>query len=113
MKLFLFVFAVLKVTLCVAKSSSAVYGTNFFAESQSTYYDGYAQAWRYLGWYVQCGSPSDRYEGSGDGEGGSQHSGSGDDQRYYGNNYCQRFLIWAAVRSSSFRLPKTVYSSSF
>lgn len=72
---------------------SGAYGTNLFAESSSTEYDGYQQAWRYLGWYVKCGAPSDRYEDSGD----EQHSGSGDNNRYQGNNYCQRYLMWAAV----------------
>ena len=72
---------------------SGAYGTNLFAESSSTYYDGYQQAWRYLGWYVKCGAPSDRYESSND----EHHSGSGDNNRYQGNNYCQRYLMWAAV----------------
>ena len=71
---------------------SGAYGTNLFAESSSTEYDGYQQAWRYLGWYVKCGAPSDRYD-----EGSGSHDGSGDNQRYQGNNYCQRYLIWAAV----------------
>lgn len=72
------------------------YGYNFFADSQSTYYDGYQQAWRYLGWYVKCGYPSDRYN---DGQDSKSHSGSQDGNGYYGNNYCQRYLIWAAVSS--------------
>lgn len=76
---------------------SGAYGTNLFAESESNYYDGYQQAWRYLGWYVKCGYPSDRYE---DGGSGSQDGGSGDNQRWEGNNYCQRYLIWAAVSLS-------------
>jgi len=71
---------------------SGAYGTNLFAESSYTEYDGYQQAWRYLGWYVKCGAPSDRYD-----EGESSHSGSGDNQRYQGNNWCQRYLMWAAV----------------
>lgn len=75
-------------------SDSDVYGVNFFAESDSTYYDGYQQAWRYLGWYVACGSPSDRYYDNGSGS----HD-SNDNQRYQGNMYCQRYLMWAAVSS--------------
>ena len=72
------------------------YGTNFFADSDISYYDGYQQAWRYLGWYVKCGAPSSRYD-----EQEHSHSGSQDNnnnQRYSGNNWCQRYLIWAAVR---------------
>jgi hypothetical protein len=71
------------------------YGTNFFADTLNAYYDGYQQAWRYLGWYVKCGYPSDRYD---DGDGSGDHSGDEDeDSSYQGNNYCQRYLIWAAV----------------
>jgi hypothetical protein len=71
---------------------SGAYGTNLFADSSNKYYDGFQQAWRYLGWYVKCGYPSDRYDES------DSHSRSEDNnQRWEGNNYCQRFLIWAAV----------------
>ena len=71
---------------------------NFFADTQSSYYDGYQQAWRYLGHLVKCGYPSDRYDEE---DSHSQHSSDGDG-RYSGNNYCQRYLLWAAV-SSTFR----------
>ena len=75
--------------------SSSIYGTNAYADSSSTYYDGYAQAWRYLGWYVDCNGGSSRYyDRSGGGGGGS---GSQDQSSYVGNNYCQRYLMWAAV----------------
>ena len=80
------------------------YGQNFFADTQSTYYDGYQQAWRYLGHLVKCGAPSNRYDEEDD---KSQHSGDGDDQRYRGNNWCQRYLVWAAV-SSLFFLPRCI-----
>jgi hypothetical protein len=73
-------------------ASSDPYGRNFFVDSASTYYDGYQQAWRYLGWYVKCGYPSDRYN---EDDGHSHHNDDG--STYTGNNYCQRFLIWAAV----------------
>ena len=72
--------------------SSSVYGTNAYADSSATYYDGYAQAWRYLGWYVDCNGGSSRYYDRSGGGG----SGSGDES-YVGNNYCQRYLMWAAV----------------
>ncbi len=71
-------------------SYSSVYGTNYYADTQQTYYDGYAQAWRYLGWYVDCNGGSSRYYQQ------SHHSHSGDSY-YIGNNYCQRYLMWAAV----------------
>jgi hypothetical protein len=76
-----------------SNSSSGAYGVNFFADSENTYYDGYQQSWRYLGWYVHCGSPSDRYNGDGS-RSGSQDS---DESRYQGNMFCQRYLMWAAV----------------
>jgi hypothetical protein len=72
---------------------SSVYGRNYYADTQQTYYDGYAQAWRYLGWYVDCNGGSNRYYGQ------SQHSHSGDNYNI-GNNYCQRYLMWAAVSSA-------------
>ena len=73
---------------------SGAYGTNLFADSLNNYYDGYQQAWRYLGWYVKCGYPSDRYDEE---DSHSRSHDSEDNQRWEGNNYCQRFLIWAAV----------------
>jgi hypothetical protein len=68
-----------------------------FVDSESTYYDGYQQAWRYLGWYVKCGSPSDRYSNQ------QHHSHSADSSASEEsvNHYCQRYLIWAAVRWTS------------
>lgn len=75
-------------------SANAVYGYNLFADTSNNYYDGYQQAWRYLGWYVKCGYPSDRYEDNDS----NSHSGSEDNGNdWVGNNYCQRYLIWAAV----------------
>jgi len=76
---------------------SSVYGSNGYAESTSTYYDGYAQAWRYLGWYVECNGGSSRYY---DRSEHSHESGSGD-QQVFGNNYCQRYLMWAAVSTAT------------
>jgi len=74
---------------------SSIYGTNAYADSSSTYYDGYQQAWRYLGWYVDCNGGSSRYYEQ------SHHSGSGD-QQVYGNNFCQRYLMWAAYVDESY-----------
>ena len=69
------------------------YGFNFYTDSSDAYYDGYQQAWRYLGWYVSCGTPSDRYNNNGSGS----HGGSGEQNQWQGNNYCQRYLMWAGV----------------
>ena len=86
-------------------SSTNAYGSNLFVDSSTSYYDGYQQAWRYLGWYVKCGSPSDRYDeddhsGEHD-EPDDRNLGSGDQNRWQGSNYCQRYLIWAAVSIAS------------
>jgi len=70
-------------------STSGAYGTNFFIDSSEAEYDGYQQAWRYLGWYVECGNPSDRYSKSG------SHDSNDDDGDYQANNWCQRYLMWA------------------
>jgi len=80
-------------------SYSSIYGSNAYADSSSTYYDGYAQAWRYLGWYVDCNGGSNRYYGGSDSH---SHSGSGDEQESYGNNFCQRYLMWAAYVDESY-----------
>lgn len=68
------------------------YGKNFFAESESTEYSGYQQAFRYLGHLVKCGYPSDRY----DEEDSHEKSHDSNEERWRGNNYCQRYLVWAA-----------------
>jgi hypothetical protein len=52
-----------------------------FVDGAETYYDEYAQAWRMLGFYIDCDEVNNdrrRLEGDGDG--------------------CQRYLLWAAVR---------------
>lgn len=74
---------------------SSLYGANYYADTTNTYYDGYQQAWRYLGWYVDCNGGSSRYyQRSGHG------GGKSGDNYMIGNNFCQRYLMWAAVRSS-------------
>lgn len=73
---------------------SSVYGSNYYADSEQTYYDGYAQAWRYLGWYVDCNGGSSRYYERSQ---HSHHSNDGNSDKI-GNNFCQRYLMWAAVR---------------
>jgi hypothetical protein len=72
--------------------SSSVYGRNAYADTSQTYYDGYAQSWRYLGWYVDCNGGSNRYYQRSGGGGGSG-SGSNDQSSKVGNNYCQRYLM--------------------
>eukprot|EP00536_Pseudo-nitzschia_multiseries_P012322 jgi/Psemu1/260480/estExt_Genewise1Plus.C_4660012 len=76
--------------------SSSIYGSNAYVDSSQTYYDGYSQAWRYLGWYVDCNGGSSRYYSRG------SHSGSQDQSSNFGNNYCQRYLMWAAYVDESY-----------
>ena len=77
--------------------SSSVYGQNAYADTSQTYYDGYAQSWRYLGWYVDCNGGSNRYYDRSGGGGGSCSGSNDQDSSKVGNNYCQRYLMWAAV----------------
>jgi len=66
------------------------YGMNMYADA-TQYYDGYQQSWRHLGWFVDCGTPSDRYRNSG------SHASQENNNGYGGSHYCQRYLMWAAV----------------
>ncbi len=54
-----------------------------FVDGAETYYDEYAQAWRALGFYIDCD-----YQGDGHRRELQEGEGSG----------CQRFMLWAAVR---------------
>ena len=60
-----------------------------FIDGGETYYDEYSQAWRLLGFYIDCDSP---YEREGDCDGG----GGGGNDNDEGEN-CPRYLLWAAV----------------
>lgn len=71
-----------------------------FADGAETYYDDYAQAWRALGWYIDCDYCDDN-----DGcwwNQGDDEDGGGDNR----NSGCRRFLLWAAV--SDIILPEVV-----
>ena len=63
--------------------------SNQFIDGGETYYDEYSQAWRLLGFYIDCDSP---YEREGDCDGG----GGGGNDNDEGEN-CPRYLLWAAV----------------
>ena len=60
-----------------------------FVDGAETYYDAYAQAWRLLGFYIDCDSP--KVNGECGGGGGGQDAN--------GNviRNCVRYLLWAAV----------------
>jgi hypothetical protein len=55
-----------------------------FLDGSETYYDAYAQAWRLLGFYIDCNQC-----GNGNSETECIQAGE--------QTYCQRFLLWAAV----------------
>ena len=76
-------------------SSANAYGKNWYVDSINATYDGYQQAWRYLGHMIKCGYPTARYYEQ---DSHSHDSGDGDN-KYRGNNWCQRYLMWAAVSS--------------
>ncbi len=57
-----------------------------FVDGAETYYDEYAQAWRALGFYIDCGYRADARRALQEGEGG-----------------CTRYMLWAAVSEASKR----------
>ena len=97
MKVHTFIYGVITVlqlnvaTVLGGYSSANAYGYNWYADTLNTTYDGYQQAWRYLRHMIKCGYPTARYYEQ------DSHSHSGDNNQYRGNNWCQRYLIWAAV----------------
>jgi len=78
----------------------------------NTYYDEYSQAWRMLGWYVDC-TPDveadhrrrDRRkrrrledENGGDGGGGGDDAyAAEEEEQEYSSSSCLRYILWAAV----------------
>ena len=59
-------------------------------DTSETYFAEDAQAWRYLGTYIDCGEHDDNY---------NNDDGNEDDDDNENNNYnsiCQRYLLWAA-----------------
>jgi hypothetical protein len=70
----------------LASSSSHSSSSNFIDSSE--YYDGYQQAWRLLGFYIDC-SQRER-------DGNDEHHSHDEDGRN-SKSRCVRYLIWAAV----------------
>ena len=71
-----------------------------FIDGGETYYDEYSQAWRLLGFYIDCDSPYER-EGDCDGGGGGGNDNDEGGVQYDENGNiiksCARYLLWAAV----------------
>jgi hypothetical protein len=68
--------------------SSRTSNSELYVDSQNTYYDAYAQSWRYIGFYIDC-SPARNL--------GRRHRRLEDDSEPVG---CQRYLLWAAVSAT-------------
>lgn len=79
-----------------------------YVDGSETYYDEYAQAWRALGWYIDCSScggddhnnNNDNANGLGSCVGAGEGGGGGNNNDNTAG--CQRYLLWAAVRCLSF-----------
>jgi hypothetical protein len=72
-----------------SEGSSTVnpYATQAFVDGEHEY-DEYQQAWRYLGFIIDCDSSNDDDDRSGS---GSYDGGTGEG--------CNRYVVWAAVRT--------------
>jgi len=68
---------------------------NQFADGSGTYYNDYAQAWRLIGFYIDCNAPFNNVNECYDNGGGG--GGGGGNNNENGEPACQRFLMWAAV----------------
>lgn len=68
--------------------------SSLFADSQNTNYDGYQQAWRYMGFYIDCSTANSNNNGNNNHRDLKEGEG--------GNMGCTRYLLWAAVRSAVF-----------
>jgi hypothetical protein len=77
-----------------SSSSSTSHQHNVeYVDSAETYYDGYAQAWRYIGFYTDCSpNQSSNYDYD-DRRRKARDLNSADDQE----TPCYRYLLWAAV----------------
>jgi len=85
-------------------SASSLSYENQFIYAGETYYNDYAQAWRLLGFYVDCNAP---YNNNNECDWGNDDNDNADENGEQ-QQPCQRFLLWAAV--SSVHLP---FSFSF
>lgn len=63
--------------------------SEIYVDGAETIYDDYAQAWRVLGFYIDCEATSGEAE-----EGGAEQNDQNNGNMVGG---CQRYLLWAAV----------------
>ena len=73
--------------LNMLRSNYNPYSNQILHDSSNTQYDPYSQAWRMLGFYIDCTGSSN----------GNRRNLNGNDNN---NNkaFCQRYLLWAFVR---------------
>ena len=96
----LYLFLSEMITTCSSSTSSAssLSYENQFIYAGETYYNDYAQAWRLLGFYVDCNAPynnNNECDWGNDGHGDDDNDN--DDENGEQQPPCQRFLLWAAV----------------
>lgn len=69
-----------------------------FVDGTETYYDEDAQAWRLLGFYIDCNSREDDLES---GESEEAYRDLEEENDAYFETTCMRYLVWAAVSKIS------------
>ena len=70
--------------------------TTPYIDGSESYYDEYAQAWRVLGWYIDCDSMfMSRVNAYNNGYNNNNNQDADKDDNDIG---CQRYLLWASVR---------------
>jgi len=68
-----------------------------FVDGMETYYSDESQAWRLLGFYIDCEAREDNYAEDGRRMLARKLEGEDDDADSVA---CERYLLWAAVRTS-------------
>jgi hypothetical protein len=70
-----------------------------YSDGSETYYDEYAQAWRALGFFVDCDDDSIESEGDGQQQQSNNNNNQQKQQLNQGTSYstCRRHLLWAVV----------------
>jgi hypothetical protein len=76
-----------------------------FVDSQYKEYDGYQQAWRYMGFYIDCSTANNQNDNKDDHH---RHLPGEDDRNGGGSMGCTRYLLWAAVRWTKFSTKSSV-----
>jgi hypothetical protein len=76
--------------------------TDYFVDG-NTYYDEYSQAWRVLGWYIDCSSSQqNKNKRRNLEEDAAAEEGDDGGGEYYANENlsCRRYILWAAVSAT-------------